>query len=317
MSPSPDDSSKDWIFDFAHLFDAIDGNFSRRSPVPEHLLENFFDTVVTSAISKCIDFNLLVNRELESELLPFFLMANSRSICEDLIYISFMRRLDRNHSNDLAAAIHWQKFRKNIMAQTNFFAKNNPMQPTVGALHAIKEQKSEIDKATAHLRQAWKGMGFSSVPSIRRLSLKVGLTTTYEYVYHMSSNFVHFNPGQLLRQGWEPHQGPFDFSAAHFANYHSDVCRYRCFADCLTTDFPDYFARRVPGFPTVFRDRRKVVRLARCRTAVDASSRFAAPSLRSGPVGDPPPSARLSVSMAVSTAFGHGPIARRIAVAGA
>lgn len=226
MSPQPDDSTKDRIFDFAHLFDEIDGAFSRRSPVPEHLLENFSDTVITSAISKCIDFNLLVNQELESELLPFFLMANSRSICEDLIYISFMRQLDRKHSNNLAAAIHWLKFRKNILAQTNFFAKNNPMQPTVGALHATKEQQSEINQAEVRLRQIWKDLGFPSVPSIRRLSLKVGLTTTYEYIYHMSSNFVHFNPGQLLRQGWGPHQGPFDFSAAHFANYHSDVCRY-------------------------------------------------------------------------------------------
>lgn len=226
IPPQPEDSTKERIFDFRHLFAEVDKTFSRRSPLPEHLLENFFDTVVTSAISKCIDFNLLANREHESELLPFFLMANSRSICEELIYISFIRKLDRNHSNELAAAIHWLKFRKNILAQTNFFAKNNPMQPTVGALHSTKEQKSEVTQAEASLRKIWKRLGFPSVPSIRRLSLKVGLTTTYEYVYHMSSNFVHFNPGQLLRQGWGPHEGPFDFSAAHFANYHSDVCRY-------------------------------------------------------------------------------------------
>ena len=37
-----------------------------------------------------------------------------------------------------------------------------------------------------------------------------------------------------------------------------------------------------------------------CRTAVVASSRFAAPSLRYGPSGDPPPSVRRSASMAVS-----------------
>ncbi len=54
-----------------------------------------------------------------------------------------------------------------------------------------------------------------------------------------------------------------------------------------------------------------------CRPAVGASSRYAAPSLRYGPSGDPPPSARLSASMAVSGAFGHGPIARRLVVAGA
>ena len=43
-----------------------------------------------------------------------------------------------------------------------------------------------------------------------------------------------------------------------------------CFADCLITDFSDYFARWVRGFPTVFRDRRKMGRLAGCRTGVGA-----------------------------------------------
>ena len=87
-----------------------------------------------------------------------------------------------------------------------------------------------------------------------------------------------------------------------------------CFADYLTTDLPDYFARWGRGFPTVFGDRRKMGRRAGCRTAVGGSSRFAAPSLRCGPAGDPPPSIRRSASMAVSAAFGHGPIARRIVV---
>ena len=88
-----------------------------------------------------------------------------------------------------------------------------------------------------------------------------------------------------------------------------------CFADYLITDFPDYFVRSVRGFPAVFRDRRKVEGLAGCRTAIGASSRFAASALRSGPSGDAPRSARLSASIAVSGAFGHGPIARcRIAM---
>ncbi len=88
-----------------------------------------------------------------------------------------------------------------------------------------------------------------------------------------------------------------------------------CLAHCLTARFPDYFARWTGRFPGLL-DRFDSV-LAGCRPAVGASSRYAAPPLRSGPSGDPPPSARLSACMAVSGAFGHGPIARRIVVAGA
>ena len=67
-----------------------------------------------------------------------------------------------------------------------------------------------------------------------------------------------------------------------------------CFADYLITDLPDYFARWGRGFPTVFRDRRKMGRLAGCRTGVGAVQ-GGAPSLRSGPTGARPPCARRSV----------------------
>ena len=113
---------------------------------------------------------------------------------------------------------------------------------------------------------------------------------------------------------WNPDRGHFD--AIQLLTI-ADAAARCCFADCLITDFSDYFARWVRGFPTVFGDRRKMGRLAGCRTGVGASRRCAAPALRCGPSGDPPPCARLSASMAVSAAFGHGPIARRIVLAGA
>ena len=52
--------------------------------------------------------------------------------------------------------------------------------------------------------------------------------------------------------------------------------------------------------------------LAECRLGDSASSRYAAPTLRYGPSGDPLSPKRRSAAMAVSGAFGHGPIARRI-----
>ncbi len=55
-------------------------------------------------------------------------------------------------------------------------------------------------------------------------------------------------------------------------------------------------------------DRLRVAARPGCREAIGASSRFAAPSLRYGPSGDPPPSTRHSAAMAVSGAFGHWPI---------
>ncbi len=118
--------------------------------------------------------------------------------------------------------------------------------------------------------------------------------------------------GRGTRPGWYRPGRVGRFIPARAGNSDAATC---CFADCLTVSFPDCFARQAGRFPGLF-GRFDEAR-AGCRTAVGASSRFAAPALRSGPSGDPPPSARLSASMAVSGAFGHGPIARRIVVVGA
>ena len=49
--------------------------------------------------------------------------------------------------------------------------------------------------------------------------------------------------------------------------------------------------------------------LTECRPGDSASSRYAAPTLRYGPSGDPLSPRRRCAVMAISGAFGHGPIA--------
>ncbi|SFE92130.1 hypothetical protein SAMN02799627_04727 [Methylobacterium sp. 13MFTsu3.1M2] len=48
----------------------------------------------------------------------------------------------------------------------------------------------------------------------------IGLLHTYEYIYFAASNFVHFNPGPLLKMGWGPNEGPFAFSAKSMSGYY-------------------------------------------------------------------------------------------------
>ena len=115
-----------------------------------------------------------------------------------------------------------------------------------------------------------------------------------------------------LRESWQRQAAGLGFDARAL------VADARCcFADSLITDFPDYLARWVRGFPTVLRDRRTMGRRAGCRTGVGVSRRLAAPALRCGLGGDPPATIRRSASMATSAAFGPGPNARRLVVSGA
>ena len=226
MHKDPQKPTRESPLVFQNLFHIANDKFSRESPLSKDLRDHFSDAIVTSAISKCLDFNIVSNGELDNRMLPFFLVANSRSICEDLIYVSYLRGIDHELSNKISGEILRVKFLRSILAQTNFFAENNPQQPTVGSLLSTNEQRSKIDNADKILKESWKEAGFSSTPSIRQLSLRVGLKTTYQYIYHMSSNFVHFNPGHLLRQGWGPDDGPFLFLMKNFSDYHSDVCRF-------------------------------------------------------------------------------------------
>ena len=88
------------------------------------------------------------------------------------------------------------------------------------------EQEQEIENADSNLNNLWSRHGFKRRPTIRALSRRVNLKTTYDYVYHMTSNYVHFNPPHLLKTGWGPSSGPFVFSVDHFRRYHIDVSRF-------------------------------------------------------------------------------------------
>ena len=64
-------------------------------------------------------------------------------------------------------------------------------------------------------------------PSVQCVAKRVGLTTTYGYTYHLTSNFVHFNPCQLFRAGWGPeNEGPFRFSIQNFEGYYTNLARF-------------------------------------------------------------------------------------------
>ena len=215
----------------------------------EKLGVNIAETITRSAIAKCLDFNMEANNigDNGNGICSFFLMGNSRAICEELVYSAFFQKIGNTQSQNIALGVLKIQQLKSILAQTRFFATNNPMQPTVGGFQPIEEQKKNIRNAEIHLKSLWARQGFGRHPDMKSLSRKIGLQTTYDYVYHMSSNFVHFNPNQLLRLGWgSKKDGPFTFSVKHFEQYYSGVSRFLgailflgyCYA------FPDMFKEK-------------------------------------------------------------------------
>ena len=211
--------------DFHEIFAKANSKFSRRSPVVKNLKENFVGVLIQSAIAKCMDFNLSANDALNKASTSFFLIGNSRAICEDLIYTSFLSSIEKNQANQFASLFMQRSYLKSIYAQTRFFAQNNPLQPSLGSLVPLEEQETNIRGIETNLKDLWKQHGFTSA-SVENVSKKMGLETTYGYIYHMTSNFVHFNPSILLRLGWGNEDGPFDFSVDNFDFYYSSVSRF-------------------------------------------------------------------------------------------
>ena len=243
--------------DFQEIFAQVNQSFSRLSPSADELHDKYMEAIFRSAIAKCLDFNIAANGPIDSKSPIFFLPSNSRSICEELVYCAYFCTIDLREARKIAIAIQNLAIRKSILAQTRFFAKNNSLQPTVGGHRRTSEHRSDISHAEDQLRALLSrhGLGRTVMPRVRTLAHKVGLNTTYEYVYHMSSNFVHFNPNQLLKMGWGPERGPFTFSADNFAGYYSLLSRFLgaifflgycwLFPDKFSDDFSEIFISQV------------------------------------------------------------------------
>ena len=207
---------------FGSLFSDADSNFTRSAGLDD-LRASFSNVLITSAIAKCLDFNKFA-QETGSNTPGFFLVANVRAMCEELIYSSLFRLLGQQTSDELAKKLNHLALLKNVHAQTRFFALNNQLQPTLGSFVDPTEQKAAIKQASAAVNDVWKRVGCQ--PTIRQLSRTVGLETTYDYTYYLTSNFVHFNPIQLFRTGWGPMEGPFSFCVDNFEGYFSNLARF-------------------------------------------------------------------------------------------
>ncbi len=207
---------------FGSLFSDADSNFTRSAGLDD-LETSFSNVLITSAIAKCLDFNKIAQKTGPNS--PgFFLVANMRAMCEELVYCSLFRLVGQQPSDDLVKKLNQLAHLKNIQRQTRFFAVNNKQQPTLGGFEDSTEQEAAIELASAAVNDVWRQLGLN--PNIRELSSEVGLETTYDYVYFLTSNFVHFNPTQLFRTGWGDVNGPFTFSVDNFEGYFSYLARF-------------------------------------------------------------------------------------------
>ena len=192
------------------------------APIDE--LENkMLDALVQAATSKCVDFNIEANKVKNAET-SFFLMSNLRGICEDLIWLTYLARMEKRRAEELIGHLIRRNTLEGLDAQRRFFEANNPTQPILGnSLTA-----DAVQEARDNRRKFWKSQNSTSRdgPTVRTVARDVGLISTYDFIYFSASNFVHFNPQALSRTGWGPEVGPFTFSIRNISNYYQSFSSF-------------------------------------------------------------------------------------------
>jgi len=207
---------------FLRVFQSVKRKLDFTSAPIDELDDRVLDALIQASVAKCVEFNIVANR-IDKRVGPAFVLLSSlRGICEDLIYLTYMSRLGEREADELIGLLLGQNIAKGLAAQQDFFEANNPIQPVLTGGKTMAQAKQTVAEARDKLRVFWPSVGSAKRdgPTIRDMADDVGLSSTYEYIYFATSNFVHFNPQALFRMGWGPKEGPFTFSIRNMDGYY-------------------------------------------------------------------------------------------------
>lgn len=186
------------------------------------------EACIKASISKCIDFNVIVNRKRHNLDEAFLLVSGLRGIAEEMIALKYSLRFSPSEREEYFSYLMLLNCSEGILAQKQFFDANNPFQQVIGSRQTVDQTRQDVETSRKRIQAFWKSKGSAKKngPTIRDMAQAVHLEATYEYIYFAASNFVHFNPHALLRTGWGPEGGPFTFSVGNFGGYYRDLAAF-------------------------------------------------------------------------------------------
>lgn len=202
---------------FPH-FKALKNYFSEYSHAVATNNQNLFDEIAKATIVKSFEFNLCITEKGNNRL--FFMIPTLRGICEEYIVERFIfNSFNSDRSSVILLWIEYQRLKSSI-AQWQYFAIANPSQ----FLYYQDSFPNDLKKKEKIIKEIFENkfpkIKASPFPSVYFMAEQSGLLELYNYLYHATSTFVHFHPGNLLRMGWGdlPH---FQFSTTHFEKYYN------------------------------------------------------------------------------------------------
>ena len=86
---------------FLKVFQTVRRKLKFVSVPVEELKDHMLEVLIQAATSKCIDFNIAANRKITHGEMSFFLMSNLRGICEDLIWLTYLARMEKQRAEEI------------------------------------------------------------------------------------------------------------------------------------------------------------------------------------------------------------------------
>jgi hypothetical protein len=199
-----------------------------------NVTQDLFSCCLKAAVVKCLDFNDAAHSKNQKASDGYLFVSGMRGICEDLIVLRFLAQIGQVDRNEFLSALLQKNWWDGISAQARFFRENNSLQPFVGGGVTDEEINASVAASNQLVVTAALKIGFDRKPTVAAMARTVGLLTTYEFIYFLTSNFVHFNPQALMRMGW----GKFDkkagrkrlrsisFSTSHMGGYYNNLAKF-------------------------------------------------------------------------------------------
>ena len=211
---------------FTPFFDIINTEFNDFSKEKISRKSPHYKSVLRAAFTKCFEFNYFISRPKELKN-PFFLLGTLRSICEDLISLSYLKSLKAKDREELISFNLEFDIIKNLIVQERFFNKYNSGQIVVRPDQFADEDYCHfVDNKPINKKQA-AAKGYKLYPSVFQMAKEAGYIDLYTYLYYATSSLVHFRADVLLKLGWnkdleDKKQNIFRYSVSNYSEYYSE-----------------------------------------------------------------------------------------------
>jgi len=182
----------------------------------------YFKSCIIASFSKSVELGFSLFKENDEED-AYFKTASLRGVCEEIIVLLYIQKMLHPKQNDVISHLLAMGIVKDLKSQEEFFKINRPKQPILDT-RIYSDKKSAQDALRLILSQ--KGINGDKLPPVEQMAQKVNLSELYAYMYRATSNFVHFNPGHLMRMGWGKNMSEATFSASNFYKYYSNFNRF-------------------------------------------------------------------------------------------